>query len=83
MHSLYQYHIRTRYVYPMTRHVDEDHVVIRPISREFYEVLDTILNSPYYTPSPDEACILIPPIDTLNENNLRKDKIAQALTMLP
>lgn len=71
------------YVYPMTRYVDEDHVAIKPMSREFYEIIDTVLNSEYYTPSPEDACILIPPIDTLNENNLRKDKIAQALAMLP
>ncbi|XP_069936636.1 exostosin-2, partial [Cherax quadricarinatus] len=71
------------YVYPMTRYVDEDHIAIKPMSREFFEIIDTILNSEYYTPNPHEACILVPPIDTLNENNLRKDKIAQALAMLP
>lgn len=71
------------YVYPMARYVDEDHIAIKPISREFFEIIDTIINSEYYTASPDEACVFIPPIDTLNENNLRKDKIAQALAMLP
>ncbi|KAK7068662.1 Exostosin-2 [Halocaridina rubra] len=71
------------YVYPMTRYVDEDHIAIKPISREFFEIIEAILNSEYYTPNPEEACIFISPIDTLNENNLRKDKIAQALAMLP
>ncbi|XP_066966241.1 exostosin-2 isoform X1 [Macrobrachium rosenbergii] len=71
------------YVYPMTRYVDEDRIAIKPISREFYEIIDTILNSEYYTSNPYEACLFIPPIDTLNENNLRKDKIAKALAMLP
>ena len=67
----------------MVRYVDEDRIAIKPISREFFEIIDTILNSEYYTPNPQEACLFIPPIDTLNENNLRKDKIAQALAMLP
>lgn len=67
----------------MARYVDEEHVAIRPMSKEFYEIIDTILNSEYYTSDPDEACILIPPIDTLNENNLRKEEIAKALAMLP
>ncbi|XP_069179265.1 exostosin-2-like [Procambarus clarkii] len=71
------------YVYPMTRYVDEDHIAIKPMSREFFEIIDTILNSEYYTPNPHDACILVPPVDTLNENNLRKDKIAQTLAMLP
>lgn len=72
-----------RYVYPMIRYVDEEHVAIKPMSKEFYEIIDAILNSEYYTSDPDEACIFIPPIDTLNENNLRKDEIAKALAMLP
>ncbi|XP_047485553.1 exostosin-2-like [Penaeus chinensis] len=71
------------YVYPMMRYVDEEHVAIKPMSKEFYEIIDAILNSEYYTSDPDEACIFIPPIDTLNENNLRKDEIAKALAMLP
>ncbi|ROT65577.1 Exostosin-2 [Penaeus vannamei] len=71
------------YVYPMIRYVDEEHVAIKPMSKEFYEIIDAILNSEYYTSDPDEACIFIPPIDTLNENNLRKDEIAKALAMLP
>lgn len=71
------------YVYPLARYVDEERVAIKPMSREFYEVLDTIINSEYHTASPEEACVLVPPIDTLNENSLRRDKIGQALAMLP
>ncbi|KAG0712140.1 Exostosin-2 [Chionoecetes opilio] len=71
------------YVYPLARYVDEERVAIKPVSREFYEVLDAILTSEYHVGSPEEACVLIPPIDTLNENNLRRDKIAQAFAMLP
>ncbi|KAK8379154.1 hypothetical protein O3P69_019178 [Scylla paramamosain] len=71
------------YVYPLARYVDEEHVAIKPMSREFFEVLDTVLNSEYHTANPEEACVLVPPIDTLNENSLRRDKIGQALSMLP
>lgn len=70
-------------MYPLKRYVDEERVEIKPMSREFYEILDTILNSEYYTRDPQDACIFVPPIDTLNESNLRKDKIAQALATLP
>ena len=71
-----------RYAYPLVRYVDEDHVEIKPISKEFYEFLETVVNSKYYTSNPEDACIFIPSIDVLNENNLRKDKIAEALAML-
>ncbi|CAL4177160.1 unnamed protein product, partial [Meganyctiphanes norvegica] len=71
------------YVYPLTRYVDEEGVEIKPMSQEFYDILHTIINSEYYTPNPDEACIFVPPIDTLNENNLRKQEISQALASLP
>ena len=70
-----------RYVYPLVHYVDEEHIEIKPISKEFYEFIETIVNSEYYTSNPEEACIFIPTVDLLNENSLRKDKIAQILAM--
>ena len=70
-------------MYPLARYVDEDHIAIKPMSREYFEVLDAVLNSVYYTSNPEDACVLVPPLDTLNENSLRRDKIGQALAMLP
>lgn len=66
----------------MVRFLDEEGVEIKPHSKEFLQILETVVNSEYYTANPENACIFIPPIDTLNENNLRKDKIAQALASL-
>lgn len=53
------------------------------LSREFFEILKTIVESPYYTPDPKEACILVPSIDTLNLNRMNSDLVAKALFNLP
>lgn len=72
------------YVYPLKNFVDEhgDHVGPR-ISLEYYKILKTIVNSKYYSPNPEEACLLIPSIDTLNQNRLRLHEVSQALASLP
>ncbi|MCL4129696.1 UNVERIFIED_CONTAM: hypothetical protein GTU68_040981 [Idotea baltica] len=70
------------YIYPLVRYVDEEGVEIKSHSREFLQILDAVVNSEYYVSDPLEACLFIPPIDTLNENNLRKDKIAESLASL-
>ncbi|KAB7508164.1 Exostosin-2 [Armadillidium nasatum] len=67
------------YIYPLRRFLDEDGVEIKPHSKEFLQILETIADSEYYTPDPENSCLFIPPIDTLNENNLRKDKIGEIL----
>lgn len=76
-------HIKV-YIYPVTRYVDENGVGITlPLSREFWEILEAILNSDYYTNDPNEACLYIPSIDLLNQNNIRTHEIAQVLNSLP
>uniref|UniRef100_A0A2P2HX98 Exostosin-2 n=1 Tax=Hirondellea gigas TaxID=1518452 RepID=A0A2P2HX98_9CRUS len=73
----------TVYVYPITRNLDEEGVEINPISREFLEIIEAVVDSRYYTSDPRDACIFLPTIDTLNENNLRTDMIARSLAALP
>ena len=67
----------------MKKYVDEEGIEIKPLSKEYLEILSTIVNSPYYTDNPEDACLFVPPVDTLNENTLRKDKISQILSSLP
>jgi glucuronyl/N-acetylglucosaminyl transferase EXT2 len=72
------------YVYPMRKYVDERNIPVgSQMSREFYFILQTILESKYYTPNPEEACILVPSIDTLNQNRFRVMETSEALTSLP
>ncbi|XP_067013455.2 exostosin-2 [Anabrus simplex] len=52
------------------------------MSREFYFILQSIIESKYYTPNPDEACIFVPSIDTLNQNRFRTLETSQALASL-
>lgn len=71
------------YVYPMRKFIDENGQQLSPqLTKEFYAILKTIVNSKYYTPNPKEACILVPSIDTLNQNRLRLKEISQALGLL-
>jgi len=71
------------YVYPLYHYDDEAGNSVTSISIEFFKILKTIVNSPYYTPNPDEACILVPSIDTLNQNRLRVKDISRVITSLP
>lgn len=72
------------YVYPLRKYVDERDIPVgSQMSREFYFILQTILESKYYTPNPEEACILVPSIDTLNQNRFRVMETSEALASLP
>lgn len=71
------------YVYPLKEFVDNKSNPVAQLSREFYNVLQTVVNSHYYVANPEEACIFMPSIDTLNQNRFRSKETAQALAMLP
>lgn len=71
------------YLYPFKRYVDEKGIGIsQPISPEFLEMVQTVVKSPFYTPSPEAACIFVPSIDMLNQNNFRVEEMGQALATL-
>lgn len=71
------------YVYPLKKYVDEKGIAIgNKMSREFYTILDTIVKSRYYTPNPEEACVFVVSMDTLNQNRFRTKETSQALSML-
>lgn len=72
------------YVYPMAKHVDPDGIPIgSKMSKEYYSILSAIINSQYYTQNPEEACVFVPSIDTLNQNRFRVKETSQALALLP
>lgn len=72
------------YVYPLQDFVDAaaGHSAFT-LTKEFYFILKTIIDSKYYTANPNEACIFIPSIDILNENLIKKNLIGKALATLP
>lgn len=70
----------TIYVYPLMKFVDENSSTW--ISKEFYRILKTLVDSPYYTSNPNEACIFVPSIDMLNQNLIDKNLIGKALASL-
>lgn len=72
------------YVYPFRQYVDDKgNNVGGPLSKEYYTLLKTIVASKYYTSRPEEACIFIPSIDTLNQNKFNLKQTSQALAKLP
>lgn len=72
------------YVYPLKEYLDEKgNPITNQISAEYLKVLKAIINSDYYSPNPQQACILVPSIDTLNQNHLKLKQISQALASLP
>lgn len=72
------------YVYPFKKYVNENGLAATDgISREFYTILQTIVESKYYTSNPFEACIFVPSIDTLNQNRINLNLTSAALKSLP
>ena len=53
------------------------------ISKEYTELLETVRKSRYYVSSPTSACVFIPPIDTLVQQNLDLDITSTILNTLP
>ncbi|XP_047515093.1 exostosin-2 [Pieris napi] len=72
----------TIYIYPPKDYRTNDGRSVSHFSREFFEILETIKSSKYYTPNPDEACLLVPSIDTLNQNTFSSSHISQVLQSL-
>ena len=72
------------YVYPSTRFLDGGgQTISREMSQEFYELLTAVVKSKYYTSDLNSACIIIPSIDTLNQNGQDLTGIAKILAGLP
>ncbi|XP_076750112.1 exostosin glycosyltransferase sotv [Xylocopa sonorina] len=72
------------YVYPPKIYVDSlERPITSQITKEFYQILTTIISSKFYTPNPYEACIFIPSIDLLNQNRLKLKEVSHALKALP
>lgn len=71
------------YVYPLKQYLNDKNVpIISQLSKEFYDIVQSILHSKYYTPNPDHACIFLPPFDTLSQNNFLVRETSQALNSL-
>lgn len=72
------------YVYPLKFYVNENGIpVIRHLSNEYYRIVQTIINSKYYTPEPEQACVFVVPFDTLSQYNFNINDTSRALNSLP
>jgi len=72
------------YVYSPKVYLDStNRPITNQMTKEFYQILQTIIASKFYTPNPYEACIFVPSIDTLNQNRLKLQEVSQALRLLP
>lgn len=71
------------YVYPLQTFVDANTLAgASSLSKEFYFILKAIVDSPYYTPDPNEACVFVPSIDLMNQNRVHAGLAAKALASL-
>ena len=72
------------YVYPFTNYFDDEGLQISPsFSREFYYLVTAIKESSYYTSDMDKACIIVPPLDLLNQRRVNSKHAGQILSSLP
>lgn len=71
------------YIHPLIKYIDKTGMEVMPhMSKQYFLLLKTIANSKYYTPNINEACILIPSIDTLNQERLDLNFTSKALQQL-
>lgn len=71
------------YVYSLYQYVDDNQVTATDLmSKEYFTLLDVIINSKYYTANPKEACLFVPSIDTLNQERIRSNLTSKALQSL-
>lgn len=71
------------YVYPLVEYIDASSgTEAAPLTQEFYQILSTIVKSPYYTSNPNQACLFVPSIDLINQNNIKIDLVNKALASL-
>ena len=71
------------YVYPLQEFVDENGATLLPsMSKEFYEIIEAVMESPFYTSDPTTACLFVPLIDVLNQNKVRLKETSRALAAL-
>lgn len=72
------------YVYPLRTYVDENgSTATGTMSKQYYTILDTVIKSKYYTANPEEACLFLPSIDTLNQETINLNVTSAALASLP
>lgn len=75
------------YIYPLIDYYEAEKPnapsSLSVLSREFFEILKILIESPYYTSDPKEACLLIPSIDMLNLKRIDPSTMSKALATLP
>ncbi|CAG2167283.1 unnamed protein product [Oppiella nova] len=72
------------YIYPSIDFIDSNRKsILSPISRQYRELLEAIITSPYYTDKPEKACLFVPNIDLLNQLTVNSHQISLLLSSLP
>lgn len=75
------------YIYPLNDYHDaqrpKEPSSLTILSKEFFELLKIIVESPYYTTDPTQACLLMPSIDALNLKRIDPASVSKALATLP
>ena len=56
---------------------------VSPLTKEFVDMLEAIVQSGFYTENPSEACLFVPAFNLLNEADLDPVVTSQALSILP
>ncbi|XP_034476755.1 exostosin-2 [Drosophila innubila] len=71
------------YIYPLQEFLDEkSDKVASTLSSEYFQILEAVLNSRYYTSNPNEACLFLPSLDLLNQDGFDKHLAGPALASL-
>ncbi|EDW09843.1 exostosin-2 [Drosophila mojavensis] len=71
------------YIYPLQEFLDEKtDKVASTLSSEYFQILEAVHKSRYYTSNPNEACLFLPSLDLLNQDVFDKHLAGPALASL-
>ena len=73
-------HVHNQYTF---HRAVSSHSYVPEISTEYAEILDAIRNSRYYEKNISQACVFVPPIDTLNQQQHDAKLVSVLLNSLP
>ena len=80
----FQVHIPDPVNYITSKSAESEADEVAPWSKEFVDILEAVQQSEYYTSEAEEACVIIPPVDVLNEDGLADAEAAgKALSGYP
>jgi len=71
------------YIHPPTIYTKPSGEEVAPLTSEYYEMLEAVYSSEFYTNDPAQACLFLPSVDLLNLREQDRSWVSRALASHP